>query len=207
MGFFIKFRFLNNNVIMRTIAPLLLFFFSVISMTAQQNADTLSISEKFNLIYKTSSSYQEYKVIGKKRFQQLKKEVSDSLQLLKSEIESKNQQIDIQKDSIKEARQVAEIVGKDYQQMVAQKNSMQFLGIEITKSTYNLVVWSFIGILLILLLYFIYRFKNNNTIAINSKRELSELEEEFAIHKKKSLEREQKIRRQLQDEINKQRGV
>jgi preprotein translocase subunit SecF len=192
---------------MRTIAPLLLFFFSVISMTAQQNADTLSISEKFNLIYKTSSSYQEYKVIGKTRFQQLKKEVSDSIQLLKSEIESKNQQIDIQKDSIKEARQVADIVGKDYQQMVAQKNSMQFLGIEFTKSTYNLVVWSFIGILLILLLYFIYRFKNNNTIAINSKRELSELEEEFAIHKKKSLEREQKIRRQLQDEINKQRGV
>ena len=248
---------------MRTIAPLLLFFFSIISMKAQQATDTLSIPEKFNLIYKTSSSYQEYKIIGKIRFQQLRKEVSDSLQSLKSEIQSKNQRIEIQKDNIQEAKEVAkiigrnyqqmmvqknsmqflrkevsdslqslkseiqsknrrieiqkdsiqkakevaEIIGRDYQQMIVQKNSMQFLGIEFTKSTYNLMVWFLIGVLLILLFYLIYRFKNNNIIAIKSNRELRELEEEFAIHKKKYLEREQKIRRQLQDEINKQRGV
>jgi preprotein translocase subunit SecF len=192
---------------MRTLAPLLLVFLFSANVFAQQSTDTLSIPEKFDRIYRTSSSYQEYKVIGKTRFQQLKKEVSDSLSNLKSEIQSKDQRISIQKDSIQQIKEVAEIVEGDYRQMVAQKDSIQFLGIEFSKSTYNLIVWSLIGVLLILLLYFIYRFKNSNVITVKSKTELQELEEEFAIHKKKSLEREQKLRRQLQDEINKQRGV
>lgn len=192
---------------MRTHAPLLLVFLFSANVFAQQATDTLSIPEKFDRIYRTSSSYQEYKVIGKTRFQELKKEVSDSLSNLKSEIQSKNQLIRVQKDSIQQIKEVAEIVEGDYRQMVAQKDSIQFLGIEFSKSTYNLIVWSLIGLLLILLLYFIYQFKNSNVITVKSKTELQELEEEFAIHKKKSLEREQKLRRQLQDEINKQRGV
>ncbi|WP_407267387.1 hypothetical protein R8G64_12630 [Tenacibaculum maritimum] len=40
-----------------------------------------------------------------------------------------------------------------------------------------------------------------------AKNNLAEIEQEFEEHRKKSLEKEQKIRRQLQDEINKQRGV
>jgi hypothetical protein len=192
---------------MRTLAPLFLVFLFSANLFAQQSTDTLSIPEKFDRIYRTSSSYQEYKVIGKTRFQQLKKEVLDSLTNLKSEIQSKDQLISVQKDSIQQIKEVAEIVEGDYRQMVTQKNSIQVLGIEFSKSTYNLIVWSLIGLLLILLLYFIYRFKNSNVITVKSKTELQELEEEFAVHKKKSLEREQKLRRQLQDEINKQRGV
>ena len=45
------------------------------------------------------------------------------------------------------------------------------------------------------------------TLLQKARYDLQELEEEFAVHKKKSLEREQKLRRQLQDEINKQRDV
>jgi hypothetical protein len=39
------------------------------------------------------------------------------------------------------------------------------------------------------------------------KKNVLEAENELANNMKKSLEREQKLRRQLQDEINKQRGV
>ena len=39
----------------------------------------------------------------------------------------------------------------------------------------------------------------------DAKRALSEMEEEFEEHRKTALEREQKVRRQLQDEINKQK--
>lgn len=192
---------------MKTIAPLLLVFFFGVTVYAQQATDTLSIPEKFDRIYRTSSSYQEYKVVSKTRYQQLKKDVTDSLNNLKGEIQTKDQLIKSQKDSIQDIKKVAEIVEGDYRQVVAEKNSIKFLGIEFSKSTYNIIVWSLIGILIILLLYFIYRFKNSNVITVKAKTELQELEEEFAVHKKKSLDREQKLRRQLQDEINKQRGV
>ncbi len=39
------------------------------------------------------------------------------------------------------------------------------------------------------------------------KKKLIRVEEEFNSYKKKSLVRDQKLRRQLQDEINKQRGI
>jgi hypothetical protein len=192
---------------MKTLAPLFFVLLFSVSLQAQQALDTLTIPEQFDKIYRTSSSYQEYKVIGKTRFQKLKQQVTDSLNKLQQEIESKDQLLASRKDSIQEIKKVAEIVEADYRQMVAQKNSIHFLGIEFLKSTYNVIIWSIIGVLTILLFYFIYRFKNSHVVTNKAKADLEDVEEEFAIHKKKSLEREQKLRRQLQDEINKQRGV
>ncbi len=192
---------------MKTVLTFLSLCILTVSLNAQQKKDTLTIPEKFDKIYRTSSSYQEYKVVGKTRFQDLKKEVSDSLNDLKSEIKRKDQLIQSQKDSISDIKEIATIFEKDFRQTLARTNSINFLGIEFLKSTYNTMVWSIIGIILILLLYFIYKFRNSNVVTTTAKSNLAELEDEFAIHKKKSLEREQKLRRQLQDEINKQRGV
>ena len=192
---------------MKTIAPLLFVLLLSVSANAQKASDTLTIPQQFDKIYRTSSSYQEYKVIGKTRFQKLKQDVSDSLTQLQNQIQSKDQLITSQKDSIQNIKKIAETFEGDYRLMVSQKNSIHILGIEFLKSTYNTIIWSLIALLAILLFYFVYKFKNSNIITSKAKSELQDVEEEFAIHKKKSLEREQKLRRQLQDEINKQRGV
>jgi phosphoglycerate-specific signal transduction histidine kinase len=91
--------------------------------------------------------------------------------------------------------------------LITEKKSISFLGIQLKKSTYTIIVWSIILLLIIALLYFIYQYKNSYSVTSEAKSNLSEAEEELAIYKKKSLEREQKLRRQLQDEINKQRGA
>ena len=192
---------------MKTFAPLLITMLLSVSSFSQQASDTLSIPEQFDRIYRISTSYQEYKVIKKTRFQQLKQHVSDSLNTLKKEVENKDALILSQKDSIKDIKEIASTFEADYRQTLTRTHSINFLGIEVAKSTYNLVVWSAIGVLVIFLLYFIYKFRNSNIVTTQAKSDLQELEEEFAVHKKKSLEREQKLRRQLQDEINKQRGV
>ena len=57
------------------------------------------------------------------------------------------------------------------------------------------------------LLYFIFKYKNNIFLTNAAKKQLIEVEQELANQRKKALEREQKLRRQLQDEINKQRNV
>lgn len=206
MGFFIKFRIPKSNI-MKSLISSILIFIVIISLNAQESKDTLTIPEKFDKIYRISTSYQEYKVVGMQRFQDLKKEVLDSLNDLKSEIKIKNELIQAQKDSISDITKVAEIVESDYRQTLSKTRSIDFLGIEFLKTTYNTVVWSIIVTILILLIYFVYKFKNSNRVTKQAKSDLKELEEEFATDKKKSLKREQKLRRQLQDEINKQRGV
>ena len=64
-------------------------------------------------------------------------------------------------------------------------------------------MWSIIIALLVFLLVFIYKFKKSNVVTKMTKRALVDLENEYEEHRRVALEREQKVRRQLQDEINK----
>ena len=56
-----------------------------------------------------------------------------------------------------------------------------------------------------MLLFFIYKYRNSNAITKQSNKSLAEIEEEFEEHRRNALEREQKVRRQLQDMINEQK--
>jgi hypothetical protein len=187
---------------------ILVLLISTVSISQETKKDTLSIEGKFDLIYKTSSSYKEFKVIRKSRFQNLKNDVLDSIRKIDHELQlNNNNKNTILKDSLKNVNEVLGILDLDMKLLITKKNSISFLGIQLNKSTYTITVWSIILLLIIALFYFIYQYKNSYSILSESKSNLSETEEELTIYKKKSLEREQKLRRQLQDEINKQRGV
>ena len=60
--------------------------------------------------------------------------------------------------------------------------------------------------LLALLLFFIFKFKNSNAITKAAKNAQANLEMEFKEHRRVAIEREQKVKRQLQDLINKNSG-
>ena len=174
---------------------------------SQTQKDTLTINEQFDKIYRISTSYQEYKVIKKTRYQQLKNKVQDSINTLKNSVATKNGIIISQKDSLTTSGKKVTNLSNNLAAIQTEKNSISLLGITMSKSGYSILVWGIIGVLLAALLFFVFKFKTSNIDTIAAKKNLTELEEEFATHKKKSLENEQKLRRQLQDEINKQRGI
>lgn len=66
-------------------------------------------------------------------------------------------------------------------------------------------MWGIVIVLALLLGVFIYKFRNSNSITSESRKALEILEAEYEEHRRNSIEREQKVRRQLQDEINKNR--
>lgn len=87
-----------------------------------------------------------------------------------------------------------------------EKDSMALFGLQMSKTSYNVLLWSIIAGLLALLLFFIFKFKSSNAVTREAKNKLDEVESEFEEHRRTALEREQKVRRQLQDEINKQKS-
>ena len=186
---------------------ILLLLISNVSISQETKKDTLSIEGEFDLIYKTSSSYKEFKVIRKSRFQNLKNKVSDSIKLLNEELQLKNYKIIRLEQDLNNINKVLLKKIVEEEKEIRKKNSISFLGIQLNKSTYTITVWSIILLLIIALFYFIYQYKNSYQIILHAKKNVLEAENELANNKKKSLEREQKLRRQLQDEINKQRGV
>jgi len=184
-----------------------IFFISVFSFAQENNTQKNTLNRQFNEIYKTSNSYQTYKVISKNKFLELNQNVLDSLKELKNSIVEKNKQLSEKGNTIKTTQENLTLTQIALHKAKEKENSISLFGLQLNKLTYNLILWSIILGLLLALLYYIFRFNRSNILTKKAQSSLLDVEHEFDKHRKKFLEREQKLRRQLQDEINKQRNI
>ncbi|MEN8965833.1 MAG: hypothetical protein ABF250_07590 [Polaribacter sp.] len=184
-----------------------IFFISVFSFAQENNTQKNTLNRQFNEIYKTSNSYQTYKVISKNKFLELNQNVLDSLKELKNSIVEKNKQLSEKGNTIKTTQENLTSIQIALHKAKEKENSISLFGLQLNKLTYNLILWSIILGLLLALLYYIFRFNRSNILTKKAQSSLLDVEHEFDKHRKKFLEREQKLRRQLQDEINKQRNI
>ncbi len=178
---------------------LLVLFFSFI-LTAQE---TNTLPEQFDSIVNSSNSFQEFKVVRKTSLESLKRSVVDSISVyqqalaqMQSEIESQKIENDLLQTNLSETNSKLE-------ESMEKQDGISFLGILLSKSLYNTIVWSIIIILALLLALFISRFINSNKITSSLKLKLKETEDEFENHRQRAIEREQQLNRKLIDEINK----
>ena len=178
----------------------------IFTSSFSQQKDTSSIKGKFNLIYNTSSSYKEFKVIRKSRFVNLRDQVSDSVKLLNNELNLKEEKINTLEQDLNNINKVLLKNIAEKTAAIRLQNSILFFGMALDKSSYKIMVWMTFILLIVLLCYFIFKYKNSYLIILAAKEDLLEAENELVKFKKKSIESDQKLRRQLQDEINKQRG-
>jgi hypothetical protein len=167
--------------------------------------DNGTIESQFDFLYRKSSSYQEYKVVKKTFYQKIKGNVLDSMNALKKDLMDTKKLVEVQGDDIKRLKSDLLTTNDNLTSVTKEKDNIKFLGIPMTKASYNSLLWTIIFSLVALLLFFIFRFKSSNAITIQSKNLLSDTEKEFEAYKAKALEREQKVRRELQDELNKQK--
>ena len=179
------------------------------SIIAQENLPEQpnTVENQFNELYKKSNNYQIYKVIKKNEYLRLQKSILDSIKVIKTDAASKQVKINEQQKSITELQTKIDTLNTDLATSIGKEDAISFIGIPLDKGTYNTIVWGIIFTLLAGLAFFIYRFNNSNVVTKETKSLLSDTEEEFEQYKRKSIEKEQKLRRQLQDEINRQRGV
>lgn len=167
--------------------------------------DNGTLESQFDYLYRKSSSYQEYKVVKKTFYQKIKGNVLDSLKALKNDLNDTKKLVTLQANEIKSLKSDLQTTNNNLTEVTKEKDNIKFLGIPMTKSSYNSLLWTIIFSLIALLLFFIFRFRSSNSITVQAKDLLEETEKEFEMYKAKALEREQKVRRELQDELNKQK--
>lgn len=181
---------------------------------AQENndqEDKLSLNEgtvdnQFEYVIQRSNNYQDYKVVKKTWLYALKAHTMDSLSAIQKDLVNTQKIVDSQAIEITSLKSNLSNTKSTLDQTNEEKNNMALFGMQMSKTNYNVLMWSIIGALFALLLLFIYKFRNSNSITKQAKKVLAETEEEFEEHRRNALEREQKVRRQLQDEINKQKN-
>ena len=180
---------------------------SVSTFSQKAENDTLSLSKQFEQVYRRSSSYKDFKVIRKTTFQDLKENTLNSIKSIdeKLKIESlKNTRLEQEINNITKTHLELDL---KLSNAIQEKNTISFIGLKLKKNTFKIIIWSIFLTLIILTCFFAYKLKDGIKITLQAKNELITVEKEFNSYRKKSLVRDQKLRRQLQDEINKQRGV
>lgn len=186
---------------------LFLFLFKANAQTEQPEPSLTdsNLEGQFEFIYDKSSNYQEYKVVKRVWLDQLRKNILDSVASVEEDLVASQKLTETQSNEISTLKSSLEEVNNNLTGVSAEKDSITFLGVQIEKSAYKTIMWSIVLLLALIILFLAYKFKNANTITREAKKTLVEVEEEYEDYRRKALEREQKVRRQLQDEINKQK--
>lgn len=186
---------------------LFLFVFKVNAQTEQPEPSLTdsNLEGQFEFIYDKSSNYQEYKVVKRVWLDQLRKNILDSVASVEEKLATSQKLTEVQGNEINSLKSSLEEVNNNLTTVSEEKDSITFLGAQIEKSAYKTIMWSMVLLLVLIILFLAYKFKNANTITREAKKTLIEVEEEYEDYRRKALEREQKVRRQLQDEINKQK--
>ena len=201
-------------------AVILLVLFNLQTVNAQANKDnddekyslnSGTIDNQFEYIFRKSGNFkgtngQRYEAVKTAWLLTLKAHVLDSLKTTYKNLEDSKATVDNQAKEIEDLKGKLGNTQTILDQTNTEKNNMSLLGMSTSKTNYNVIMWSIIAGLTALLLFFIYKFKNSNSLTREAKHKLDEVETEFEEHRRNALEREQKVRRQLQDEINKNKA-
>ncbi|WP_298427878.1 tRNA (guanine-N1)-methyltransferase [uncultured Kordia sp.] len=187
-------------------------FFSILA--SGQNVDknaNLKLKEgpidaQFEFIFEKSNKYQIYKVVKQDWIKKLQKNVADSINAIRKDFDAEVAKVATQQTEIEKLKADLVAVNQKITDLNTEKDSISLLGMQLSKGSYQTLMWGIIALLAILWLFFAYRFKSSNAITKEAKARLAETEQEFEEHRKRALEREQQVRRKLQDEINKNKS-
>lgn len=184
---------------------LLCFFLTTAHAQEARNAGDLN--QQFEEIKSSSnsvksSSGREYKVVNLEDLNALWNNVQDQLAASKDELQSSQARVDALRQEVAQLTQRV-----DEQQAIVQESEhaathISVLGIDVAKDKFEATFWITTAILLILLAGAIYQFKRSRNVTRRTQMNFMELQEEMEELRKTSLEKERRLRRELQTERN-----
>ncbi len=163
----------------------------------------LDLNAQYKRINDDSETFKEYKVIHRKMLADFWNRVMDSVDNYRGETDIINERAMALAKEIKEAKNTIESKNTLLLENDFEKQHIQVLGINFKKSAF--INLSFISFFLALgvLAFFIYKFKESNSVTVKTKSNYDDLDQRFEQYKKEALDKQMKLRRDLQTESNK----
>lgn len=169
--------------------------------------DTISgsnpVEEDFNNLIETSNDYQGFKVVDYNELINLRNRTSQYFENQNEEIITQQNTLEQQQKEIDSLRTELVNTQQELERVNEEKDAITFLGMPFSKGGYMTFMWGLVGLLVLALIFFIYRYKQSHTHTVEARNNLATTEREFDAYREKALEKEQRLGRQLQDERNK----
>ncbi|AVM49499.1 hypothetical protein [Capnocytophaga sp. oral taxon 878] len=175
------------------------------SVVPQEETHPTTLEGVFQQLIDKSGSWQNFKMLDKAKLAVFQRSMADSINSVRAQLTTEKQQVLTHEATIKELNDKITELQTTLTDTQNQKDSVNFFGALVSKSVYNSIMWGIVIALGCLLILYIYKYSNGNAITKKSIGDLTDLQEEYESYRKAAIEREQKVRRQLQDEINKHR--
>jgi len=180
--------------------------FSMILSTSAVAQDINSgqnpVEEDFNNLIESSNDYQGFKVVDYNELINLRNRATQHFNKQNEEIITQQNTLDIQQREVDSLRTELTNTHQELERINQDKDSITFLGIPFSKGGYMAFMWGLVALLILALIFFIYRYKQSHTHTVEARNNLITTEKEFDAYREKALEKEQRLGRQLQDERN-----
>ncbi|MDO8966439.1 hypothetical protein [Algoriphagus sp.] len=190
----------------KSLILILLFFgtgfaasFAQDSTATQNSLRSGTITSQFDYIYRVSNSFQDHEVVKKSNLEQLKANVLDSIRTMSKEVSALKLQMTTMGDSVVIMQNLLSAEIKEKNQAIADRDNFSFLGMGIQKAAYSSMMWALVLVLAGALSFFAVQYFRSSSKISKAEKDLIEVQEEFEQHRKNTLERERKLKRELID--------
>jgi hypothetical protein len=189
--------------------------FSILTAFGQAGGNTLS--NQFNGLKSKSSSYQEnqvvYKVVRLSSLDAFYKSVQDTIRAreqalllarkgIDQELVQARENLKKQETELEALKEENALKEQEVQKSASEIANLSVFGLEINKQTYVILSWGIILTLLVVFGVVMFLYKNSKVVTDEKKKAFEDIDQEFKEHKQNARDRELKIKRELQTEMN-----
>lgn len=200
-----------HNIFKKITLSGLLILGLIASSTGQQNKPELdtdilktgTTGEQFDFVLNNSKTYVNNKVVKIEWLKTIKKNAVLKEENLANEINALKEDVQSHSSTIKSLEDELKEVNLDLTSSNQKVENITFLGSEMTKSSFKFTFWIILGVISALLVFFVLKYKQSNSLTKEAKERLGDLEVAHEDLRKRKREKEQELMRKLQDEINK----
>jgi hypothetical protein len=173
---------------------------------AQQESDALEgsypLNDRYQLLKSKSQNYREYKVIKETVLDNFWKIVRDSVASKEAAMASKDQSIKKLNSTLSETQANLKQKEESMAEIVHDSTHISVLGINFSKSVFITTVAVIFGILLLLVVFVTGRLKLVHSSMKERVDAYTSLSNEFEEYKRKAMEKQTRLSRELQTERN-----
>ena len=174
-----------------------------VRILAKPFVDSGKIEQQFNYLIEKSNLFQEYRVIKLSWISTFRNRLTDSLKNLRGNIYTNRTLLEEKSNLIDSLNLQLKTTNEKLTTALTEKNSFRFLGILVSKTTYDAIMWVLIFVLLSALVFLFLLYKRSFIVISQAKKDLDETRNEFEDFRKKALKSKEDAVRVIFDELKK----
>lgn len=179
------------------------FFITLMLLAFSQFTFSQNLQDQFTDLRDNSETFKEYKVIKQSELNRFWKGVTDTLTSNTATINELQKTISANTEKINKLNDTLAKTKADMMDLEFGVEHLTVFGLPMSKTAYQIVNFTIIATLLALIAFLVFKYNERRSTAKEKINAFNNLEAKFADYQKTALDKQMKLRRELQTERNK----